>query len=308
MKTPPAPDLGLLPAPPWRLQRAFVRRQRLWSWLIPLGGGALAVLLTLQIGEALAIVRDGAIHAGTTVQVEAEWDGAQMPGWRFLPASTVGRVSYVQVDGTWQRRDLTLSTATKFNVRSPLRVYYDPNDPSRWVTNWAVEQTANRWTACIQVLLLFGAGLLWLLWLGVRAFTLLRLARSVASHGTEAFGTLVGTKAHHRKGRLTAKSYRVRLDGADGVGRHTTASFPAGAGRPLFLPNDRVLVLCAAENPGRALVLRQDLWPLWLTDEQVSRACAILQRLDPTAGWRTTMTTRGMRMTCWLAPSARERS
>jgi hypothetical protein len=302
--TAPAPELGILPPPPWRLKPAFVRRQRLWATLKFVGGAALAVLLWILVGDAASILSDEAIRAGPNVRVEATWDGEQQPGWKLFPTTTSGRVSYTQVDGVPCTRELVLRTTKGFPVER-VHVFYDPADPARWTTSWSVEQATKRWLAIGQMLAGFGTLFGWLTWLGVRALAQLRLARLVAREGSEALGVFESAHDHHRHGRLLATRYRVRVTGADGEARRITVSYPPQQGRPLFLPNKRVLLLVAAHGV-RALVLRHDLWPLWLTDEQLQRAVSILQRIDPTAGWRVAPAKGGLRLTC--SPKVRPRS
>ena len=301
----PASSLGILPPPPWRLQPAFVLRQRLWAGLIPVGVVGLAFVLWEFGGQAAAIRRDEAIHVGPTVRVDATWVGKQLPGWRLTPTTTVGRVVYTEVAGERRIRALELETSSGFATNTPLHVFYDPNEPSRWTTNWSIEQATNRWFASAKRLVVFGTGVLVLLWLGLRAVAQLRLARLVAREGVERVGVFEQATPTHRKGRLFATRYRVLVPDPDGQPRRITVWYPAHQGRPLFLPNDCVLLLVAERHGMRAQVLRHDLWPLQLADADLARACDILKLIDPTAGWRVAGGKGCLRLTCSLKAGPR---
>ena len=295
------PASGILPPPPWRLRDEFVREQRRRAavWFV----GALAAgayLVGYGVLAAIAIVRDMSLHAGETVAVPASWDGTQGHSFgsaRFLfGTTTVGRVTYWTENGRPWSRPLELWTMSEFDTSEPIVVLHDPQDRSRWTTNWSIEQLGNRAAQCGLALVVIGGATLGCLWRAVCAVRLLRTAQRVAPDGTAAIGTIEGTKQH--EGRYeSSTSYRVRVELADGRSINVRASYLKRAGRPLTLPGRRVLLLVG--TGGReGLVLRQDLWPLRLSDDAVAHACEVLQRVDPDAGWRTTTTLKGLRLSC----------
>jgi hypothetical protein len=123
----------------------------------------------------------------------------------------------------------------------------------------------------------------------------LRRARQVARHGTVGIGAVEGMLERAQKQGST-RIWRVRIDDESGSWR-LRGRFPVGAGQPLHLPGGRVLVL-VVRGQRVGLVLRQDLWPLKLRDDDVERVAAVLRELAPDAGWRTTATAKGTRLTC----------
>lgn len=293
---------GILPPPPWRLRDEFVReqRRRIAAWF---AGSAVALAACHAYGtsHAFAILRDLSIHGGETTTVAAQWDGVQggfMGRMRILwGTQTAGRVSFHPEDGRpWVRR-LELTTMFEFDTSRAIHVEFDAADRSRWTTDWSVEQAGNRGAQAGLMILLTGAFLVGCLLRFVRAVRLLRAARRVAPDGEAVVGVIEDSRL--RSGRHESSTiHRVRVDLGDGRSFRVSASYPVGAGRPLVLPGRRVLLLVArGEHPG-GLVLRQDLWPLRLSDEQVQHACDVFRQVAPGLGWRTTQTVKGLRLSC----------
>jgi hypothetical protein len=287
----------LLPRPPWRLHADFVRGQQrrvALFFALALGAGFYA---QRRAADLVAIANDCAVHAAADVTVSASWQGTQTRSGR-LGCSTTGWVSYQFENGLWASHHLELDTAWPFPT-SRLSVAYVRAEPSRWVTSWAVEQTWNRFWAALLWLGCSGALTGWALWCAVANTRLLRLARDVAADGVVRLGTWLGhERKTDRRHKLAALRHRIRVATPEGRQYDVYATFPAGAGAPLILPGKRAVVIVPADGARSALVLRQDLWPLHLRDEDAARTGELLHQVDPDAGWRTSMTTRGLRVSC----------
>jgi len=291
---------GILPPPPWRLRDEFVREQRVraaWALVGALFGGL--YFWDWGARRLLEVWRDHAVVDGNHVTVDAEWDGVQRRGFgrasAILGTTTVGRVIFQLENGRSSYSRLELWTTRDFDTSAPLVVHYDPNRPSRWTTNWSIEQTNGRIVQAGLAAVVAGAFATWLVLRCLRAVLLLRMARRVTPNGVAALGVVESHRVVENE-RRSSTVYRVVVENDDGRTWRVSASYPKGAGRPLTLPGRRVLLLVGEGDAREGLVLRQDLWPLRLSDEAVQHACDVLQRIDPEAGWRTSSTVKGLRL------------
>jgi hypothetical protein len=231
------------------------------------------------------------------VTVPASFQGTQTRSGPLLH-STSGWVTYQFGDGRWAGHQLEFDTVWPFPT-SGLTVAFVRAEPSRWVASWAVEQAGNRFWAALLWLGISCALTAWALWCAVANRRLLRLARDVAADGVVRLGKWLGhERKTDRRHRLAALRHRIRVTSPEGRQYDVHATFPAGAGAPLMLPGKRAVVIVPADGARTALVLRQDLWPLHLRDDDAARTSELLQQVDPDAGWRTSMTTRGLRVSC----------
>lgn len=294
------PANGILPPPPWRLRDEFVREQRMRA-LWALFGALLAGLYLYWWGivRLLDVRRDHAIHDAQHVTADAQWYGVQRHGiGRATPlmgTTTIGDVSFQLESGRPCFRRLDLWTTGDFDTTAPLVVYHDPSDPSRWTTNWSIEQTGSRLVQAGLAAAIFAGITAWLVLRSLRAIRLLRIARRVTSNGVAALGVVESHRVVENE-RRSSTVYRVVVENDDGRTWRVSASYPKGAGRPLTLPGRRVLLLVGEGDAREGLVLRQDLWPLRLSDEAVQHACDVLRQIDPDAGWRTSSTVKGLRL------------
>ena len=138
----------------------------------------------------------------------------------------------------------------------------------------------------------------WALAAGWRGLRQLRLGQVVASKGEDVFCRVVSVEENKVSGVVTALVYRILVPPVFlRTERHVTARFPYELGSPLLaFDGTFVLALVVEDQPETALVLRQDLWPLTLTAEQLQDVCARLQRADPAGGWRLARSRTGQRL------------
>lgn len=301
-------SIPLLPPPTWRLHPEFVRQQWRRSVLFAVLAAGALTLVSPKIQHLVQVCRDHAVRAAANVVVPAHWSGSQGPCGRF-GYTTAGtfyyRLQNAKAGDLPRFGRLELETHTRFDDTAPLTVAYAADDPSHVVTNWAIEQTWNRVVGVLPETLIFLGVAGWFAHLAVDCVRALRLARRVAPDGIALLGTLRGQTTSTWKGQLQARHYRVEVE-REGKTWTVRAAFPAGSGSPLPLPGKLTLVLVPAHGAARGLVLRQDFWPLRLDDDEVERAAAVLQQLDPDAGWRVSSTSKGKRVTC--RPRHRARS
>src|SRR5262249_29045896 len=128
---------------------------------------------------------------------------------------------------------------------------------------------------------------------GWRSLRQRRLAAIVARKGEDILCPVLGTQALR-----TAERYQVEVPGILGRPAHrVTAVFPSRLGRPFFVRGgSHALALVVEDLPEQALVLREDLWPLLLSDEQRENVCKRLRQVDPDGGWRLARSRSGLRL------------
>jgi len=136
--------------------------------------------------------------------------------------------------------------------------------------------------------------LLGVAWLNLR---MVRSGKAVATNGLEVLcEVLKVSRQRTRFGTVLADVYRVARS-EPGSGRRVTAKvlIDPGLGRPLYVRPGLVLALQspAARLP---LLLRQNLWPLQFSHDEIRSVAAKLQRVCPDDGWHVTETSKGPKL------------
>lgn len=279
----------LLPPHPWKIASGYKLGTLTRAVALLLGAAAVVVGISYwQYGEAAMIVNERAIWEDPK-SVEVEADASGRSSSRLAMYSYHLDVSY-DVGDRVVHRPLEFHCFGSIDKSGPRIVRYDPNDPSRFALNLAVEKSTGRWAHLIVMWGLLagflggaiGAG-------GWRALQHFRYIASLETRGVELHCTLVSVEQEYdKKGNPTKNSiYRVTIPSK---GEDARSPYGAPQSSYFLLPNgthplelgdkgDRVIVLLPfdiAIVPEPVVALRDDFYPLLLDADQQRAAKAKL--------------------------------
>lgn len=290
-----------LPERPLSLKRGFVLRFGLGSAACLAGALAIAVFAGRWVWEeAEGIRRDDRIWETGTTAVDGSVEGQERSS-HFVFYSYDLKVEYRDLKGQTHRHDSSFSSVwTEVDQHKEPVVRYDPNAPDQYALSWAIDLGGARWgsfgVSCFGLLMIVGTlgGLSWAL------SRQLADARRCASRSDEVLLEVVSVAPQIVNGTNTgAMIYKYRMSGSAAVAGAKTdtggVTVVDGGGvvgelvlakgsAPLFTDDEQktMLALVSPDAPGRPMVMRTDLHPFDLTDEQKD---GIQKRLDGHEPW-----------------------
>jgi hypothetical protein len=265
-----------LPPGPWPLRRGFVLWRTVLAPVLAAAGVLLAVLAASSTWNgARQLLDEAQVAASANGSADARFVGrVNARGWRGTGLfQTFEGMAIATDDG--RRVAAGVSFALVVSSREdlpPLRVLY--RDASHaTTTNWHVATRGERWVALGLGLLAMIAAALAPLWVAWGMWRRARVAAAIAGDGLEVLATVDAVPARAWLGRprwslfasweLDGERFRQRIHDEP---RH---------GGPLTV-DERAVLLVSRHRPDRALVVREDLWPLRLLPHERD---AILARI-----------------------------
>ncbi len=291
--------MPFLPPRPLKLQRSFLIRAYFWGilWVL-VGLGVGGAYLVWQYRDAARVIADGEVWEHGTPAELGSVRGTQRSRYGIFKEYSLD-VSYTDTSNLPHNDHFTFSTlfgGVDDDAQPTLR--FDPQDNSRYAISWAVECTKSRW-ASIGFMSIVGALIgVAILSLGAILLKRARTAQRVAATSEEVECLLLSATEQIVNGRPNGHivyrfvvpalaplendnaGYRanaVRAETAT-ASRNHEAIMQRSKGEPFFTQRgaggDLVLVLVSRENPKDVLLLRYDLYPLDLSEDQKAAALA----------------------------------
>ncbi|MFT3868252.1 MAG: hypothetical protein QM715_07125 [Nibricoccus sp.] len=269
----------ILPSLPLKLKNSFV-----WKFG---AGGALLILLGLavavafgwwQMDNAQEILKQSRIWKSGVPAGSAE-AGGRVTTRKFVFHEYDLDVAYLDQKGAVHRGKLKFDTLfNELEKDSDPVVRYDPAHPEDFALSWAVNRTGSRWASVI-FMLLAGIGLIGgsAAILGVKALRSLADARRCARRSDEVIVQVTQVVEQNAKGKTTGYEYQFAGQLADGRSVNGKVVFPVKH-EPLYADNahQTMVALVSQEKIGSPVVLRDDFYPLALTEDEKAKARSAL--------------------------------
>jgi hypothetical protein len=231
--------------------------------LLVLGIGTFVAVAIWQCRNASAILEDNAIWKIGVPAIETRVIGDVTTQEIFFGSYNL-RISYTTVTGARFSRDSQFDTFLGFTNPEAARpeVRYLPNDPSKFVLEWAVDQTRGRWIM-LGFLSTFGA--LMGIALTYTGLTYLRRyydARRCAFNSTEIALHILAIAEVSSHGRPVGVTYKFEWFDPSGCRRVGKETFSIKE-QPLFSDGTQTSIVALVSDwaPRRPVVLRSDLSP-----------------------------------------------